>query len=211
MKKPDSVSIAFACFIAATLIFLSAVVSFAQTTPHVYPKVLGESVTFMWDHTPFQLACVPTGTTTPVLTTVARGQALTWTCNGRSYPVSWNAPGDTVTVGAFNADGSNYVAALSYRYQTFKIGPPETAGPTATQGGNQKSLLLDFGVCDLRMEVQSVRRVGTVETTSAWAKSTDPTYAVVDGVARGWIVRVATPPPPPPPTPGAVQQMRVVP
>ena len=210
MKKPDSVSIAFACFIAAALMFLFAVASYAQT-PFVYPKLVGESVTFAWDHTPFQLSCVPTGTTTPVLTTITRGQALNWTCNGKSYPVSWNTAGDTVTVGAFNPDGSNYVAALSYRYQGFKIGPPETLGPTGTQTGNQKELALDFGACDLRLEVQSVKKVGTVETVSPWAKSTDPVYSVVDGVPRGWIVRVETPPPPPPPPPpGAVQQMRVI-
>jgi hypothetical protein len=195
--------------IALILIALS-LPAFGQTLPFVYPKNLGETVLFAWDHSPFQLACVPTGGGATVLTTIPRGQNITWTCNGRSYPVTWNTAGDTVTVAGFNSDGSNYVAYLFYKYRGFKIGPPETAGPTGELPGNQKTLPLDFGVCDLRLEVLAARRVGTVETVSAWVKSTDPVYAVVDGVARGWIVRVHTPPPPDPPTPGPVQRMQVI-
>lgn len=213
MLKVISILMAVSIYALFSLIgiVMDAIPAHGQTAPFVYNKNLGESVTFAWDHTPFQLSCIPTGTTTPVLTTIPRGQATTFTCNGRNYPVTWNSTGDTATVAGFNSDGSNYVAAMSYRYQAFKIGPPETAGPTGSQVGNQKTFPLDFGLGDVRLEVQAVHRIGTNESVSAWAKSTDPAYATVDGTGRGWIVRVNVPPPPPPPAPGEVRNMRVIP
>jgi hypothetical protein len=55
---------------------------------------------------------------------------------------------------------------------------------------NSAEIPLTFGQKDYRFEVKAVRKVGTKETESLWAQSTDPIYAKVDDTHMGWIVRV---------------------
>jgi hypothetical protein len=76
---------------------------------------------------------------------------------------------------------------------------------------NQAPLVLNYPDGDLDIEVQTIRTVGAQEETSAWAKSTDPAYATVDGAARGWIIRIKTAevPPPTPDPPGDIKGMRL--
>jgi hypothetical protein len=74
---------------------------------------------------------------------------------------------------------------------------------------NQQPIELRYGSGDLTLEVQTIRTVGATEETSAWAKSTDPAFATVDGAARAWIVRVVDPAPPAPDPPGLIKDMRL--
>jgi hypothetical protein len=77
---------------------------------------------------------------------------------------------------------------------------------------NQAPITLNYQDGELELEVQTIRSVGAQEETSAWAKSTDPAFAVVDGAARGWVVKIKSPetPPPTPDPPGAIKGMRLI-
>lgn len=79
----------------------SSLPAFAQQTPYVYERKLGQEITFAWDHSLIPFDCAQVGRETS-----------SFTCNDKTYTVVWT--GDSVQI--TGADFS-YSARVKYKYR----------------------------------------------------------------------------------------------
>ncbi len=121
---------------------------------------------------------------------------LTTFAYGQTVHIYNRTPGASVTF------AWTLVANQSYNFKIVKVDGSVVDSGKVTTGSVTKTLST-VGVYRFEVQAEAISDGKTLQST--WSRSDDPVVALVDGVAKGWLVDVAAPVIPPPPAPSGIK------